>query len=98
MSKPTDIRAAAAELFFLPVETRVPLKCGPETLTHVTCARVRLTVRLANGTTATAPTAPTVVVKQEPGVKRNPRGPTARGVRWGPSARRPVSVRCPLLP
>ena len=53
MSKPTDIRVAAAELFFLPVETRVPLKFGPETLTHVTCARVRLTVRLANGSTAT---------------------------------------------
>jgi len=53
MAKPTDIRVAAAELFFLPVETRVPLKFGPETLTHVTCARVRLTVRLANGSTAT---------------------------------------------
>ena len=53
MAKPTDIRVAAAELFFLPVETRMPLKFGPETLTHVTCARVRLTVRLANGTTAT---------------------------------------------
>ena len=53
MAKPTDIRAAAAELFFLPVETRVPLKFGPETLTHVTCARARLTVRLANGGTAT---------------------------------------------
>ena len=52
MAKPTDIRAAAAELFFLPVETRVPLKFGPETLTHVTCARVRLTVRLANGDNA----------------------------------------------
>ncbi|HJO08555.1 MAG TPA: enolase C-terminal domain-like protein [Verrucomicrobiota bacterium] len=53
MAKPTDIRAAATELFFLPVETRVPLKFGPETLTHVTCARARLTVRLANGYTAT---------------------------------------------
>ena len=52
MAKPTDIRAAATELFFLPVETRVPLKFGPETLTHVTCARARLTVRLANGGTA----------------------------------------------
>jgi len=53
MAKPTDIRAAATELFFLPVETRVPLKFGPETLTHVTCARARLTVRLGNGSTAT---------------------------------------------
>ena len=53
MAKPTDIRVAAAELFFLPVETRMPLKFGHETLTHVTCARVRLTVRLANGGSAT---------------------------------------------
>ena len=52
MAKPTDIRIAAAELFFLPVETRLPLKFGPETLTHVTCARVRLTIRLANGSAA----------------------------------------------
>ena len=52
MAKPPDIRAASAELFFLPVKTRVPLKFGPETLTHVTCARARLTVRLANGDTA----------------------------------------------
>ena len=52
MAKPTDIRAASAELFFLPVETRMPLKFGPETLTHVTCARARLTVRLASGGTA----------------------------------------------
>ena len=43
MSKPTDIRVAAAELFFLPVETRVPLKFGRETLSVVTCARVRRT-------------------------------------------------------
>ncbi len=53
MPKPTDIRVAATELFFLPVETRVPLKFGPETLTHVTCARARLIVRLANGDIAT---------------------------------------------
>ena len=52
MAKPTDIRVAAAELFFLPVETRMPLKFGPETLTQVTCARARLTVRLASGGTA----------------------------------------------
>ena len=45
MVKATDVRPVAAELFFLPVETRVPLKFGPETLTYVTCARVRLFVR-----------------------------------------------------
>lgn len=49
MSKPTDIRATAASLYFLPVETRVPLKFGTETLTHVTCARVRITVADSSG-------------------------------------------------
>jgi hypothetical protein len=43
-SKATDVRPVSCALYFLPVETRVPLKFGPETLTHVTCARVRLTV------------------------------------------------------
>ena len=42
--KKTDVRPESAALYFLPVATRVPLKFGPETLTHVTCARVRLTV------------------------------------------------------
>jgi L-alanine-DL-glutamate epimerase-like enolase superfamily enzyme len=44
MTKPTDIRIVGATLYLLPVETRVPLKFGPETLTRVTCARVRVTV------------------------------------------------------
>ncbi|MHB1157557.1 MAG: enolase C-terminal domain-like protein [Phycisphaerales bacterium] len=44
MSLNTDIRCTAADLYFLPVHTRVPLKFGPETVTFVTCARVRLTV------------------------------------------------------
>jgi len=44
MSKVTDVRPIATSLYFLPVTTRVPLKFGPETLTSVTCARVRLTV------------------------------------------------------
>jgi L-alanine-DL-glutamate epimerase-like enolase superfamily enzyme len=44
MPSPKDARVVAAALYFLPIETRVPLKFGPETLTHVTCARVRLTV------------------------------------------------------
>jgi L-alanine-DL-glutamate epimerase-like enolase superfamily enzyme len=48
MSKPTDIRVTAATLYFLPIQTRVPLKFGKETLTSVTCARVR--VRVVNGT------------------------------------------------
>ncbi len=54
MSKRTDVRPQAVSVTFLPVETRVPLKFGPETLTHVTCARVCLHVsdgsgRLAEG-------------------------------------------------
>lgn len=52
MTKATDIRPKAAVLYFLPVETRVPLKFGPETLTSVTCARVRLRVEDARGRSA----------------------------------------------
>lgn len=52
MGKPTDVRVTSASLFFLPVETRVPLKFGPETLTFVTCARVRMRVTAANGKSA----------------------------------------------
>ena len=44
-----DIRVRAVSLYFLPVQTRVPLKFGHETLTHVTCARVRLAVEDASG-------------------------------------------------
>jgi len=52
MPRSTDIRAVAASLYFLPVETRVPLKFGPEVTTHVTCARVKLTVADARGRAA----------------------------------------------
>lgn len=48
----TDIAAVGAELYFLPVETRVPLKFGPETLTSVICARVCMTVKDRQGNTA----------------------------------------------
>ena len=34
--KASDARPVAAELYLLPVTTRVPLKFGPETLTSVT--------------------------------------------------------------
>jgi len=40
----TRIRPEAVDLYFLPVQTRVPLKFGPETLTSVVCARVGMTV------------------------------------------------------
>ena len=49
MPKPTDVQVTSARLYFLPVQTRVPLKFGSETLTSVTCARVCLTVQGADG-------------------------------------------------
>jgi L-alanine-DL-glutamate epimerase-like enolase superfamily enzyme len=58
MSRPTNtsgrhhahaIRPVACQLFFLPVQTRVPLKFGSETLTSITCARVQLIVECADG-------------------------------------------------
>ena len=49
MSDSTDVRPVDVSLHFLPVETRVPLKFGPETLTSVTCARVRMVVEGAGG-------------------------------------------------
>ncbi len=52
MSLATDIRPVGAALYFLPVHTRMPLKFGGETVTYVTCARCRLTVRDASGRTA----------------------------------------------
>lgn len=51
-NKPTDIRVIGARLYLLPVQTRVPLKFGAETLTSVTCARVCVTVRDHAGNTA----------------------------------------------
>jgi len=52
VAKDTDIRTIGAELYFLPVKTRVPLKFGPETLTYVTCARARVKVADQKGRTA----------------------------------------------
>lgn len=50
--KRTDVRVIGAALYLIPVQTRVPLKFGPETLTSVTCARVRVEVRDGTGRTA----------------------------------------------
>src|ERR1041385_326446 len=44
MPRSTDIRTIGSALFFLPIQTRVPLKFGAETLTQVNCARVRITI------------------------------------------------------
>ena len=52
MAKSTDIEILGSELHFLPVETRVPLKFGTETLTSVTCARIQMRVRNAEGAEA----------------------------------------------
>jgi len=54
MSKPSDVRVVGTRFYLLPIPTRVPLKFGTETLSHVTCARVWLRVedragRLAEG-------------------------------------------------
>ena len=51
--KSTDVRVVGSELYLLPVTTRVPLKFGSETLTSVTCARVRLRVEGRDGRVAT---------------------------------------------
>ena len=45
-------RITGVRLYFLPVQTRMPLKFGPETLTSVTCARVALRVANAKGNQA----------------------------------------------
>ena len=52
MANPFDVRTVGATLYFLPVKTRVPLKFGSETLTHVTCARVAIEVVGSTGKTA----------------------------------------------
>lgn len=48
----TDVSVERAALYLLPVTTRMPIKFGPEVLTEVTCARVKLTVRDERGRTA----------------------------------------------
>ena len=52
MGKPTDVRVMGVALYFLPVETRVPLKFGKETVTYGACARARVKVEGADGKTA----------------------------------------------
>ena len=52
MTKTTDIQVIGASLYFLPIQMRVPLKFGSETVTEVTCARVRVRVSDSRGRTA----------------------------------------------
>jgi len=49
MSHVTDCLPVGAELFFLPVHTRMPLKFGGETVEYVTCARCRIEVEGRDG-------------------------------------------------
>ena len=48
--KPTDVRIIGTRLYLLPVETRMPIKFGPEVFTRATYARVCLTARDRKGT------------------------------------------------
>ncbi|HYV26472.1 MAG TPA: hypothetical protein VFA77_03000, partial [Candidatus Eisenbacteria bacterium] len=52
MSRSTDIRPQATALYFLPIQTRLPLKFGTGTVTSVTCARARLTIADGRGQSA----------------------------------------------
>jgi len=52
MSHNKDVRVTGCELYFIPVQTRVPLKFGTEALTSVTCARAMVTVTGTDGRTA----------------------------------------------
>jgi L-alanine-DL-glutamate epimerase-like enolase superfamily enzyme len=49
MAKNSDIRVRSCALYFIPLTLRMPLKFGAETVTTVTCARVRLEVETASG-------------------------------------------------
>src|SRR5688572_8612068 len=49
MTKLSDIRVVGARLYFLPVQTRLPLKFGAETVTGVTVARACVTVENRQG-------------------------------------------------
>lgn len=52
MSKPTDIRLVGVELYLIPLQMRMPIKFGPETLSFVTVARAKVTVADRQGRTA----------------------------------------------
>ena len=49
MPKAADVRPVDTSLYFLPVQTRMPLKFGKETVTYADVARCRMTVRNAEG-------------------------------------------------
>lgn len=45
LPKSTDARVVGVALHYIPIQNRVPLKFGKETLTQVTCARARIRIR-----------------------------------------------------
>ncbi len=51
--KATDVRVRDVSLHYLPVEMRMPLKFGKESVKSVTCARVAVTVEDQSGRSAT---------------------------------------------
>ena len=53
MTKPTDVQISEIEYFFLPVEMRMPLKFGAESVQSVNCLRVAVTVTGIDGGQAT---------------------------------------------
>ena len=53
MTKPTDVQISEIEYFFLPVEMRMPLKFGAESVRSVNCLRVAVTVTGIDGGQAT---------------------------------------------
>ena len=52
MSKPTDVTVTGIESFFLPVEMRMPLKFGAESVSSVNCLRVAVEVQGRDGNKA----------------------------------------------
>ncbi|MCA9213690.1 MAG: hypothetical protein KDB27_11520 [Planctomycetales bacterium] len=52
MPNSKDVKVVDAELYFLPVHTRMPLKFGAETVKYVTCARCKITVEGQAGKSA----------------------------------------------
>ena len=49
MSKPTDVRVIGAEVYFLPIKARMPLKFGAEVVEAVPGSRVRVAVADSSG-------------------------------------------------
>ena len=52
MSKPTDMRITSVSYCYLPVEMRMPLKFGAESVSWVHCIRVDVKVEGIDGRTA----------------------------------------------